>query len=62
VAGGGGLGCLRAIPNDLELEAKSNRRAIWVKPMQNAFQKLSEVANVRYGRGWLEDPERDDLA
>ncbi len=43
---GSGLGCFGTIPNVLELEAKGNGRAIWVKPMQNAIQKLSEVVKV----------------
>jgi len=43
---GSDLGCFTTIPNVLELEAKSNRRAIWVKLMQNTFQKLSEAAKV----------------
>jgi len=43
---GNSLGCFRTIPNVLELEAKSNRGAIWVKPAQNTFQELSEAAKV----------------
>jgi len=43
---GNSLGCFRTIPNVLELEAKSNRRVIWVDPMQKTFQKLSEVVKV----------------
>jgi len=41
---GSSLGCFRAIPNVLELEAKSNRRAIWVKPMQ----KIPSRSSVRW--------------
>jgi len=44
--GGGGLGGFSAIPDILELEAKSNVGATWVKMMQDGLQKFSEAAKV----------------
>ncbi len=41
-----GLGGFGAIPDVLELEAKSNGRAAWVESMQNGLQKFSEATKV----------------